>query len=137
MSTSYLDLHLEIYSEGRLRTKFYDNRDGFNIPILNFRFKRSTFQQQHMDYISLRWYDIPVLVAPIRLSVIEDAASTEAIETMVPFGNDGVITSKMWLSPPWLGWQLWNICVTMTTDMFHLSKALLGSYLINYLLSGL
>jgi hypothetical protein len=32
-----------------------------------------------------------VLVAPIRLSVIEDAASTEAIETMVPFGNDGVV----------------------------------------------
>jgi hypothetical protein len=43
MSTSYLDLHLEIYSEGRLRTKFYDNRDGSNIPIVNFRFKRSTF----------------------------------------------------------------------------------------------
>ena len=43
MLTSYLDLHLEIDSEGRLRTKLYDNRDGFNIPIVNFRFKRSTF----------------------------------------------------------------------------------------------
>jgi hypothetical protein len=48
-----------------------------------------------MEYISLRRYDIPELVAPIRLSLIEDAANKEAIETMVPFGNDGVITSKM------------------------------------------
>ena len=43
MSTSYLDLHLEIDSEGRLRTKLYDKRDDFNIPIVNFRFIRSTF----------------------------------------------------------------------------------------------
>jgi hypothetical protein len=76
-------------------------------------------------------------VAPIRISFIEDAANTEATEAMLPFGNDGVITSKMLLPPPWLGWQLWNICVAMTTDMFHLSKALLGPYLINELLSGL
>jgi hypothetical protein len=39
MSTSYLDLHLEIDSEGLLRTK----RDDFNIPIVKFRFIRSTF----------------------------------------------------------------------------------------------
>ena len=32
-SASYLDLHLEIESEGRLRTKFYDKRDDFNFPI--------------------------------------------------------------------------------------------------------
>jgi arginine deiminase len=43
MSTSYLDLHLEIESEGLLRTKLHDNRDDFNIPIVNFRFKRDTF----------------------------------------------------------------------------------------------
>ena len=43
MSTSYLDLHLEIDSEGRLRTKLYDKRDDFNIPIVNFRIMRSTF----------------------------------------------------------------------------------------------
>jgi hypothetical protein len=41
--TSYLDLHLEIESEGLLRTKLHDNRDDFNIPIVNFRFKRDTF----------------------------------------------------------------------------------------------
>jgi hypothetical protein len=39
--------------------------------------------------------DIPELVAPIGMSLIEYVANTEAIETIVPFGNDGVITSKM------------------------------------------
>ena len=43
MSTSYLDLQLEIDSEERLRTKLYDKRDDFNILIVNFRFIRSTF----------------------------------------------------------------------------------------------
>ena len=37
-STSYLDLHLEIDSEGRLRMKLYDKRDEFNFPIVNFPF---------------------------------------------------------------------------------------------------
>ena len=37
-SASYLDLHLEIDSEGRLRTKLYDKRDYFNFPIVNFPF---------------------------------------------------------------------------------------------------
>jgi hypothetical protein len=39
---SYLDLHLEIDSEGRLRTKLYDKRDDFNFPIVNFPFIYST-----------------------------------------------------------------------------------------------
>ena len=33
-SASYLDLHLEIDSEGWLRTKLYDKRDDFNFPIV-------------------------------------------------------------------------------------------------------
>jgi hypothetical protein len=37
-SASYLDLHIEIDSEGRLRTKHYDKRDDFNFPIVNFPF---------------------------------------------------------------------------------------------------
>jgi hypothetical protein len=37
-SASYLDLHLEIDSEWRLRTKLYDKRDYFNFPIVNFPF---------------------------------------------------------------------------------------------------
>jgi hypothetical protein len=38
MLASYLDLHLAIDSEGRLRTKLYDKRDNFNCPIVNFPF---------------------------------------------------------------------------------------------------
>ena len=35
-SASYLDLHLEIDSEGRLRTKIYDKRGDFNFPIVTW-----------------------------------------------------------------------------------------------------
>jgi hypothetical protein len=37
-SASYLDLHLEIESEGRLRTKPYNKRNDFNFPIVTFSF---------------------------------------------------------------------------------------------------
>ena len=37
-SVSYLDLHIKIDCEGRLRTKLYNKRDNFNFPIVNFRF---------------------------------------------------------------------------------------------------
>jgi hypothetical protein len=37
-SASYFYLHLEIDSEGRLRTKPNDARDYFNFPIVNFPF---------------------------------------------------------------------------------------------------
>jgi len=51
-SASYLYLHLEIDSEGRLRSKLYDNRDDFNFPIVNFPLYVATFQQHlRMEYI--------------------------------------------------------------------------------------
>jgi hypothetical protein len=50
------------------------------------------------------------LLAPIRMSLIEDAANKDATETRVPIGKVEVITSKMLRLQP-----LWNICVTMTT----------------------
>ena len=37
-SASYLDLHLEIDSEGLLRTQHYDKREDLNFPIVNFPF---------------------------------------------------------------------------------------------------
>ena len=37
-SASYIDLHLEFDSEGRLRTNLYVKRDDFNFPIVNFPF---------------------------------------------------------------------------------------------------
>ena len=46
---------------------------------------------------------IPELVAPIMISLIEDAANTRATETSVAFGKREVITSKMLRSPPSLG----------------------------------
>jgi hypothetical protein len=35
---SYLDLHLGIDNDGRLRTNIYDKRDDLNVPIVNFPF---------------------------------------------------------------------------------------------------
>ena len=40
-SASYHDVHFEIDNEDRLRTKLYDKRDDFNLPIVNFPFIRS------------------------------------------------------------------------------------------------
>ena len=45
-SASHLDLHIEIDSEGRVRTKLYDKREGFNFPIVNFPFQ----QHLHIEY---------------------------------------------------------------------------------------
>jgi hypothetical protein len=38
ISAAYLDLHLEIDSESRLRRKIYDKRDDLNLPVVNFSF---------------------------------------------------------------------------------------------------
>jgi hypothetical protein len=41
-------------------------------PLWTFHLYVVTFQQHlHMEYISLRWYDIPELVVPISISLIE------------------------------------------------------------------
>jgi predicted RND superfamily exporter protein len=37
-SASFFDLHLEINSEGQLRTKLYDKRDDSNFAIVNCPF---------------------------------------------------------------------------------------------------
>ena len=37
-SASFIDIHLEIASEGRLRKNLYDTRDYYNFPIVNFPF---------------------------------------------------------------------------------------------------
>ena len=50
-------------------------------PLWTFNLYVAPFQQHlYMEYISLRWYDIPELVAPIRISLIEVDANTEATE---------------------------------------------------------
>jgi hypothetical protein len=39
-----------------------------------------------MEYISLSLYDIPELVVPIRISLIEGSANKKATEPMIPLG---------------------------------------------------
>ena len=51
MYASYLDLRLEIESEGRLRTKLYDKRDYLNFPT--FHLYVAFLQHLHMEYTSL------------------------------------------------------------------------------------
>ena len=82
-------------------------------PLWTFHLYIATFQQHlYMEYISLRWYDIPELVALSGFPWYRVAANKEATEPRVPFSKVEVITSKMLRSPPWLGWPLWNICIT-------------------------
>ena len=70
-STSYLDLHIEIESEGRLKTKLYDKRYVVNFPIVNFSFICSNIPAAPAyGVISLSWFDIPELVVPMRITLI-------------------------------------------------------------------
>ena len=113
IQTSYLDLHPEIDSEGRLTTNIYHKGDDFKFPIVNFPFICSNIPAApaYGVYISQL----------IRYS--RDSGSyqdfldralllTSTLLPMVLFGKVGVITSKVLRSPPWLGSSLRNICVT-------------------------
>ena len=82
-------------------------------PLWTFHLYVATFQQHlHMEYISLRWYDIPDLWFLSGFPWQRVAANKEATEPRVPFDKVEVITSKILRSPTWLGGPLWNICVT-------------------------
>jgi hypothetical protein len=63
MSVSYLDLHHEIKSEGRLRTKHFDKNDDFNFLIVNFPFICSNILAAPTDgvYIHLEFGIVPTL----------------------------------------------------------------------------
>jgi hypothetical protein len=52
-AASCLDLHLEINSEGRLKSKPYDKRDYFNFPMVHCPFIATCQQHLHMEYLSL------------------------------------------------------------------------------------
>jgi hypothetical protein len=68
-SASYLDIHFEIDSEGRLRTKLYDKRDDYNFPIVNFPFICSNIPAASPNGVLIAY--ISELVVPIRISLIE------------------------------------------------------------------
>ena len=52
-SASYLDLHLEIDNEVRLKTKLYDKRDDFSFPIVNFPFLSSNIPAASADRVCI------------------------------------------------------------------------------------
>ena len=106
-------------------------------PLWTFHLFEATFKHHlHMEYTSLRWYDIPELVVPITIPLKESCCYKEATQPRVPFGKVEVITSKILRSPPWLDWPLWNICVTHdhayvplvvnTSRSFPLSRLITG-----------
>jgi hypothetical protein len=113
ISASYLDIHREIESEERLRTKLYDKRDDFNFPIVNFPIICSNIPAApaYGVYIS---------------QMIRYSRSCNSDQDFLDRGllptrnvlNQGflLVTLKSSLRkhlrlPPWLGWPLWNICV--------------------------
>ena len=55
MSSSYLDLHLEIDSLWRLRTKIYDRRYDFNFSIVNFLFICSNIPAAPVYGVYISW----------------------------------------------------------------------------------
>ena len=57
---SCLDLHLEIDSQKRLRTKLYDKRNDLNFPIVIFPFLCSHISTTHAE-----------VVVPILISLVE------------------------------------------------------------------
>ena len=68
-SASNIDLHLEIDSEGWLRTKLYDKRDDYNFPIVNFPFICSNIPAASPNGVLIAY--ISELVVPIRISLTE------------------------------------------------------------------
>ena len=73
-------------------------------PLWTLHVYVAIFQQHlHMEYLSLRWYDIPKLVVLSGFPWYRVAANKEATESRIP--------SNILRSPLWLGWPLWNIYV--------------------------
>ena len=67
---SYLDLFLNIDTDGRLHTKIYEKLDDFNFPIINFPFLSSNIPSASTWclHISIDTYVILVLVHTIQTS---------------------------------------------------------------------
>jgi hypothetical protein len=63
-------------------------------------------------------------------------ANLEATEQRIPLSYVEVITSKVLWSPPWLGWPLWNICVTNDHGYAPLVVNTSRSFLHSWLITG-
>jgi hypothetical protein len=107
-SVSYLDPHLEIDSEGRLRTKLYDRRDDFNFPIVNFPFICSNIPATpaYGVYISL-------LIRYSRACGSYQDFLDRGLLLTRKLLNQGFLLVKLKSSHrKFYGRRLWNICVT-------------------------
>jgi hypothetical protein len=129
---SQLDIHIEIESERRLRTKLYDKRDDFNFPIVNFLFMCSNIR-----------------AAPAyRVYISQLIGYSRACGSYLDFLDRGLLLtrkllnqgflfvklkSSLWKS--WLGGSLWNICVT--NDTWYVPLAVNRSFLNSWLIIGL
>jgi len=74
-------------------------------PIANFPFicrNIPAAHALHMEYIFLNWCDIPELLLPIRISLIEDCCKNNATEPEIPIGKhhfESLLTAIMtWLN---------------------------------------
>ena len=138
-SASYLDLHLEIDSEGRLRTKLYDKRDDFNFPIVNFPFICSNIPAapacgvyiSHMIQYSRAcgsYQDVLDRGLLLTRKLLDQGFHLvklkSSLEKVYGRHHDSV--------------DRYGISVSqMTTDLFHLSQTVPGPFLIHDLLPGL
>ena len=138
-SASYLDTHLEIDSEGRLRTKLYDKRDNFNFPIVNSPFICS---------------NIPAAPS-YRVYISQMIRYSRACGSYQVFLDRGLLLIRKVLNQGFLLAKLksslqkfyshhhnlvdhYGISVSqMTKDMFHLSQTLPGPFLVHDLSPGL
>ena len=138
-SASYLDVHLEVDNDDRLRTKLYHKGDDFNFPILNFPFICSNipaapvygvFISQMIRYSRVCGSYQDFLDRGLLLT-------RKLLKQGFLFGKVEVISSKTLRSPPWLGWPLWNICVTNDHGYVPLVVNTSPPFLIHDLLPGL
>jgi hypothetical protein len=122
-SDSYLDLHLEMDSEGRKRTKLYDKRNDFNFFIANFPFICSNIPTApaYGVYIS------QLIRYPRACGSYQDFLDRELLLTMKLL-NQGFLLVKLKSSLRKFCDRhhdlvdSYGISVSqMTTDMFHLS----------------
>ena len=133
MSALFLDLHLEIDIAGRLKTKLYNKREDFNFPIVNFSFICSYIPEApgYGEYISQ-------LIRYSRdCGTYEDFLDKRLLLTRKLL-NQWFLLVKLKSSLRKLYGQhhdlvdRYGISVSqMTTDMFHLSYALPGPFLMH------
>jgi hypothetical protein len=118
-SASYLDLHLEIDMEGRLRTKLYDKRDDFNVPVVNFLFICNNIPASpaYEVYIShcVRYSRVCGFYTDF-----PDRGLKSSLRKFYRRHHDLVNRCGMSVSQ-------------MIMDMFHLSKTLPGPFMTNHL----